>query len=123
MGGLSNAFGRKPVLITLNILFLIGSTGCGYAQSFSQIVIARLIAGMGGGGLTLLGNIILHDVVPTEKVGSYLSYLSIVQTVRTTLFFGFLFIIIYMLCVFFLILYVTKKKPCLFSMSIPFFFS
>ncbi|KAI7853237.1 major facilitator superfamily domain-containing protein [Circinella umbellata] len=80
VGGLSNAFGRKPVLITLNILFLIGSTGCGYAQSFSQIVIARLIAGMGGGGLTLLGNIILHDVVPTEKVGSYLSYLSIVQT-------------------------------------------
>ncbi|KAG2222669.1 hypothetical protein INT45_013483 [Circinella minor] len=80
VGGLSNAFGRKPVLIILNILFLIGSTGCGYAQSFSQIVIARLIAGMGGGGLTLLGNIILHDVVPTEKVGSYLSYLSIVQT-------------------------------------------
>ena len=83
MGGLSNAFGRKPILIILNVLFLIGSTGCGYAQNFSQIVIARLIAGIGGGGLTLLGNIILHDVVPTEKVGTYLSYLSIVQTVRT----------------------------------------
>ncbi|KAI9264267.1 major facilitator superfamily domain-containing protein [Phascolomyces articulosus] len=80
VGGLSNAFGRKPVLLILNILFLIGSTGCGYAQSFNQIVIARLIAGIGGGGLTLLGNIILHDVVSTEKVGTYLSYLSTVQT-------------------------------------------
>ncbi|KAI9493749.1 major facilitator superfamily-domain-containing protein [Zychaea mexicana] len=79
-GGLSNVIGRKPVLVGLNVLFFIGSVGCAYARSFPQLVASRIIAGIGGGGIALFGNIILHDLVPSEKVGSYLSYLSTVQT-------------------------------------------
>ncbi|KAI9493824.1 hypothetical protein BDB00DRAFT_763095 [Zychaea mexicana] len=75
-GALSNAFGRKPVLITLNMLFLIGSFGCGFAQSFEHIVVARAIAGFGGGGIALMGKIILHDIVSRDQLGSYLAYLS-----------------------------------------------
>ncbi|KAI9493748.1 major facilitator superfamily, partial [Zychaea mexicana] len=73
-GGISNAFGRKPVLITLNMLFLIGSFWCGYANSFEQVVIARAISGLGGGGIVLIGNIILHDIVSREHLGLYLGY-------------------------------------------------
>ncbi|KAI9493747.1 major facilitator superfamily domain-containing protein [Zychaea mexicana] len=73
---LSNAFGRKPVLITLNMLFLIGSLGCGFARSFEHVVVARAIAGFGGGGIALMGNIILHDIVSRDQLGSYLAYLS-----------------------------------------------
>ncbi|KAI8147652.1 major facilitator superfamily domain-containing protein [Fennellomyces sp. T-0311] len=79
-GKLSDAFGRKPVLVTLCILFLIGSIGCGYAESFMQVIVARAIAGFGGGGLPLLANVIIHDVVPSEKRSSYQSYISTIQT-------------------------------------------
>ncbi|KAI9264243.1 major facilitator superfamily domain-containing protein [Phascolomyces articulosus] len=80
-GGLSNAFGRKPVLVALNVLFMIGSIGCAYAQSFNQVIISRVIAGLGGGGIVLMGNVILQDIVPHEHLGTYLPFVTTSSTV------------------------------------------
>lgn len=38
---LADVFGRKPILVGLTTLFLLGSYGCGVAQTLPQIVVAR----------------------------------------------------------------------------------
>lgn len=45
------------------------------------MIVFRAIAGLGGGGLNLLGNVVIHDVVPADQRNRYLSYISTVQTV------------------------------------------
>lgn len=80
-GKLADLFGRKPVLVVLTLLFLIGSYGCGISQSLYQIIVARAIAGFGGGGVTLLANVIIHDVISIDKRSQYQSFISMVQTV------------------------------------------
>lgn len=80
-GKLSDIVGRRPVLLTLTTLFFIGSVGCGYASDLTQMIVFRAIAGLGGGGLNLLGNVVIHDVVPADQRNRYLSYISTVQTV------------------------------------------
>ena len=50
-GRISDAFGRKNALVFAAIVFFIGSFLCGAANSLWTLVIARGIAGIGGGGL------------------------------------------------------------------------
>ncbi|KAK9370762.1 major facilitator superfamily domain-containing protein [Lipomyces kononenkoae] len=68
-GKLSDLFGRKPVLLTCNVLFGIGSVLCGIAPSLWFLVAARVIAGAGGGGLYTLSAIILSDIVSLRQRG------------------------------------------------------
>lgn len=70
-GGLSDMFGRKPVLLTANIIFLIGSFGCFLSQTISQLFIARVIAGIGGAGLGTLSSIIVSDLVSLRERSTY----------------------------------------------------
>lgn len=53
-GRLSDVFGRKPCLLFANVVFLIGTLGCGLAPGLWTLVISRIVAGIGGGGLTVL---------------------------------------------------------------------
>lgn len=81
VGKLSEAFGRKPVLIATSLLFLVGSVGCGISQSMFQMIFARAVAGFGGSGLVLLPSIVIHDTVPLEQSSQYQSYINVSQTV------------------------------------------
>ncbi|KAI8147653.1 major facilitator superfamily domain-containing protein [Fennellomyces sp. T-0311] len=79
-GKLSDVFGRKTIMLLLVAMFFIGSIGCGVARSMNQIILSRVIAGFGGGGLQLLSNVIIQDLVPLQQRGQYQSYVSSVQT-------------------------------------------
>lgn len=70
-GGLSDMFGRKPMLLIANIIFLIGSFGCFLAQNITQLFIARIIAGVGGAGLGTLSSIIVSDMVSLRERSTY----------------------------------------------------
>lgn len=43
-------------------LFGIGTIGCGIAPSMETLILARAIAGSGGGALTSVGSIIVTDL-------------------------------------------------------------
>ena len=57
-GRLSDIFGRKPCLIFANVVFLIGTLGCALAPGLWLLVISRMVAGIGGGGLNVLVHIL-----------------------------------------------------------------
>ena len=52
----------------------LGSMACGFAQSMPQLLAARAVQGLGGGGLPVLGMAILGDLVPPRQLGRWLGY-------------------------------------------------
>lgn len=51
-GKLSDIFGRKSCLIFAYSVFVVGCLLCGLAQNMPQLIAARALAGLGGGGMT-----------------------------------------------------------------------
>lgn len=77
-GKLSDIFGRKECLLFAYVIFGLGSLGCGLAQDIWQLIIARAVAGMGGGGINAVTSILLTDVVPLRDRGVWQGYLNII---------------------------------------------
>lgn len=70
-GKISDIFGRKPILIAANILFMIGSLIAALANSIGMLITARAIQGVGGGGLVTLVNICISDLFSLRRRGAY----------------------------------------------------
>ncbi|KAF7305038.1 MFS domain-containing protein [Mycena kentingensis (nom. inval.)] len=75
-GKLSDIFGRKPLLYSCIVVFLIGSALCGAAQSMTMLVIFRAVQGVGGGGIMQLVNITISDIVSLEDRGKFIGLLA-----------------------------------------------
>ncbi|KAG1053037.1 hypothetical protein G6F43_004853 [Rhizopus delemar] len=67
----SDIFGRKWILMFGIGLFLFGSVLCGAATTMIMLIVARAIAGIGAAGINSMVFIIISDIVPLEKRGSY----------------------------------------------------
>ncbi|MBB5575111.1 MULTISPECIES: MDR family MFS transporter [Rhizobium] len=68
-GKLSDQYGRKPMIYTAILIFLLGSVLSGMAQTLLQLIIFRAIQGLGAGGLLPLAQIIIGDLVPPARRG------------------------------------------------------
>ncbi|MBW8746389.1 MAG: DHA2 family efflux MFS transporter permease subunit [Acidobacteria bacterium] len=68
-GWLSNRFGRKRFYMACVILFTACSFLCGIAPSMPILILARVLQGLGGGGLAPSEQAILADTFPVEKRG------------------------------------------------------
>ena len=68
-GWLSSIFGRKNYLIFSIALFTASSLACGAAPSLEILVIARILQGLGGGGLQPLSQAILLETFPPKEHG------------------------------------------------------
>ncbi|KAL8904856.1 MAG: hypothetical protein Q9171_006894 [Xanthocarpia ochracea] len=68
-GKLTDIYGRRAGLIFSNIFFCIGNLICGLAQGESTIILGRVIAGLGGGGLNAIPLFIASDLVPLRRRG------------------------------------------------------
>lgn len=70
-GKVSDIFGRKPLLILANITFMIGSLIAALSVSMGMLIAARVIQGIGGGGLLTLVNICISDLFELQVRGVY----------------------------------------------------
>lgn len=68
-GKLSDMYGRKRFFIFGLIVFLIGSSLCGLAQTMEQLIVFRAIQGIGGGALLPISFTIVFDIFPPENRG------------------------------------------------------
>jgi EmrB/QacA subfamily drug resistance transporter len=70
-GKLGDLYGRKPLFIISIVIFLIGSGLSGTAQDMLQLILYRAVQGIGGGGLIVLAQASIGDVVPPRERGKY----------------------------------------------------
>ncbi|KAH8650453.1 major facilitator superfamily domain-containing protein [Ilyonectria robusta] len=70
-GRLSDIFGRKTIFIAAILMLSIGDLLCALSQTAVMFYICRAIAGIGGGGIVSLTNIIVSDIVTLEQRGKY----------------------------------------------------
>ncbi|CCM03127.1 uncharacterized protein FIBRA_05248 [Fibroporia radiculosa] len=77
-GKLSDIFGRKFCMLLALTVFCFGCLLCGLANSMTTLIVARAIAGMGGGGISTVGVIIMSDVVPLRNRGTWQGVANIV---------------------------------------------
>jgi EmrB/QacA subfamily drug resistance transporter len=71
-GKLGDLMGRKGLFITAISIFILGSIIGGFAQDMTWLIIGRGVQGLGGGGLMLLSQAIIADVVPARERGRYM---------------------------------------------------
>src|SRR3954453_14153888 len=70
-GKLGDLLGRKVVLQSAIVLFLAGSALCGAAQGMTELIVFRAIQGLGGGGLIVLTQAAVGDIVAPRERGKY----------------------------------------------------
>ncbi|AWZ48884.1 MFS transporter [Clostridiaceae bacterium 14S0207] len=75
-GKLSDLYGRKKMLSVGIIIFLTGSSLCGFSQTMLQLIIFRALQGLGAGSIltityTIIGD--LFDVSERAKIQGWLS--------------------------------------------------
>ncbi len=75
-GKISDLYGRRPMFQLAILVFLAGSVLAGLSQSMEQLIAARAIQGVGGGGLMALAMATIGDVVPPRERPRYQGYIA-----------------------------------------------
>jgi EmrB/QacA subfamily drug resistance transporter len=82
-GKLGDQYGRKKLLQSAIVLFLIGSVLCGISQNMTELIGFRALQGLGGGGLMVLTMAVLGDIFSPRERGRYQGYFGGVFGVST----------------------------------------
>jgi EmrB/QacA subfamily drug resistance transporter len=84
-GRLSDIYGRRPVLLTSIALFVGASVLCALSQTMLQLIGARVLQGIGGGGLRAVSQAAVADIIPPRERGRYQGYFSSVMAISNVL--------------------------------------
>lgn len=82
-GKLGDLYGRRKLMLFGMGLFTLASLFCGFAQSMEQLVLARILQGIGAGGMISVSQAIIGDIVPPRERGRYQGYFSSMYAVAS----------------------------------------
>ena len=82
-GKLGDLFGRKYLFIVALSIFIVGSATCGLAPSMDGLIAGRAVEGLGGGGLIILAQATIADIIPPRQRGKYMGVMGSVFAVST----------------------------------------
>ncbi|HLH98836.1 MAG TPA: MDR family MFS transporter [Xanthobacteraceae bacterium] len=84
-GKLGDLLGRKIVLQSAILLFLVGSALCGMSRSMLELILFRALQGLGGGGLMVTTIAAVGDIVTPRERGRYQGLFGAVFGVSTVI--------------------------------------
>ncbi|MFD0710447.1 MDR family MFS transporter [Paenibacillus sp. GCM10027626] len=76
-GWMTDKFGAKRIFVLTIVLFTLGSVLCSLAQTPEQLVLYRIIQGLGGGMVAPIGMAMVFKLAPPERRGSIMGMLGI----------------------------------------------
>ncbi|KAI1176371.1 multidrug resistance protein fnx1 [Nemania sp. FL0916] len=84
-GQLANIFGRRYITLIIVSLFTLGSGIAGGANNAATLIAGRAIQGMGSGGINMIVDVIVSDLVPLRERGNYTAYVLLIYFIGTAL--------------------------------------
>jgi len=82
-GRLGDRLGHRRVLATALAVFVLGSTLGGFAPAMGWLVAARVLQGLGGGGLMVLSQALIGQLLPPRERPRYQGYFAAVYTLSS----------------------------------------
>src|SRR5438093_4236698 len=76
-GWAARRFGAKPVYLLALVLFTAGSALCGLAQSLDQLIVFRVMQGIGGGMILPLGQLMMATAAGPKRMGRVMSIVAV----------------------------------------------
>jgi EmrB/QacA subfamily drug resistance transporter len=83
-GQLGDVFGRRRLMFVALGLFIGASVLCGLSRSMNMLIGARVLQGLGGGGLMTLSQALIGEAVPPRERARYQGYLAAVAVSSNT---------------------------------------
>jgi EmrB/QacA subfamily drug resistance transporter len=82
-GKLADLFSKKVLVQSALMIYVLGSLVAGFAPNPATLIVARVIQGLGGGGLSALGQVVLAAMISPRERGRYSGYLGATFAVAT----------------------------------------
>src|SRR5437763_1611446 len=76
-GWAAKRFGAKRIYLTSLILFTAGSALCGLATSSTELVVFRVLQGVGGGMILPIGQLMMADAAGPQRMGRVMSIVAV----------------------------------------------
>src|SRR6476661_2317004 len=77
-GRLGDAFGRRRLMFAALAVFIVASVLCALAPTIELLTLARVLQGLGGGGLMTLSQALIGESIPPRERARYQGYLATV---------------------------------------------
>jgi EmrB/QacA subfamily drug resistance transporter len=75
-GWMARRFGAKRVYLVSLVLFTLGSIACGFSSTLPELVIFRILQGIGGGMIMPLAQLIMAQVAGPKRMGRVMGIVS-----------------------------------------------
>ncbi|HWE09422.1 MAG TPA: DHA2 family efflux MFS transporter permease subunit [Solirubrobacteraceae bacterium] len=76
-GWAARRFGAKQVYLTSLVLFTAGSALCGLASSTSELIVFRVLQGIGGGMILPVGQLMMAEAAGPKRMGRVMSIVAV----------------------------------------------
>src|SRR5437763_5344832 len=76
-GWAARRFGAKRVYLTSLVLFTAGSALCGLASSTTELILFRVIQGVGGGMILPIGQLMMAEAAGPKRMGRVMSIVAV----------------------------------------------
>lgn len=83
-GRLGDSFGRRKVMLTALGVFMVASLLSAMAPTIELLALARVLQGLGGGGLMTLSQALVGETIPPRERARYQGYLAAVAVCANT---------------------------------------
>lgn len=83
-GRLGDAFGRRKLMYVALGIFIVASLLCAAAPTVELLTLARVLQGLGGGGLMTLSQALVGEAIPPRERARYQGYLAAVAVCANT---------------------------------------
>ncbi|PON28895.1 hypothetical protein TGAM01_v202003 [Trichoderma gamsii] len=84
-GQMCDLFGRRWMMIGVVSMFALGSGISGGASNAAMLIAGRAVQGIGGGGINLMIELIISDLVPLRQRGAYMGVVFAIFSLGTAL--------------------------------------
>jgi len=76
-GWLADRLGARTVFVSAIVVFTLGSIGCALVESLPEMVLARVVQGMGGAMMVPVGRLVVLRTIPKAELVSAMAYLTV----------------------------------------------